>query len=157
MLIENNKNLKFQCGPYGLLIDIEHISAIEDNNKYQHMTSKNSAGKYSDTVLWNDLELLFIDLRIALDIKKSEIQPALHVLVLKDIATDKPFVMVAVDEVHHIVEIHESQWYDLNGISPRLDSFFDRACPDNESRQILMRLAPAKQWAIRIAGVTNAN
>jgi hypothetical protein len=157
MLIENNKNLEFRCGPYGLLIDIEHISAIEDHNKYQHITSKKNIGENVSTVFWSDVELLFIDLRVALDIEESEIQPALHVLVLKDIATDKPFAMIAVDEVHHIVEIQESQWYDLNGISPRLDMFFDRAYPDKESGQIFMRLAPAKQWATRIVGVNHAN
>ena len=54
MLIESSQNLKFQCGPYGLLIDIAYVSAIED---YDENMKKESATKIS----WNDIELLFVD------------------------------------------------------------------------------------------------
>lgn len=154
MLIENSKNLEFRCGPYGLLIDITNISAIVDQGEDFHINQKNSIG--GKTALWNDTEILFIDLRIALDIEESKIENPLHFLVLKNANTDKPYIMVAVDQVSHIVEIQESQWYELNGINPKLDIFFDRAYPDKESGQIFMRLAHAEQWATNQSGVDNA-
>ncbi|HSC76662.1 MAG TPA: hypothetical protein VLB90_10560 [Pseudomonadales bacterium] len=144
MLTGNNQHLKFQCGPYGLLIDIAYIFAIEDYKENSEKTS-------SKTTSWNNIELLFIDLRYSLYVAESSIKKPQHVLVLKNATTDEPFVMIAVDEVHNIIEIQESQWYELNGINPQLDMFFDRAYPDNESNQIFMRLAPVEQWATHCA------
>lgn len=157
MLNTGNKYLKFQSGPYDLLIAIPYILEISDFRKELHKESGNSATAYRKTMRWNDMDLPCIDMRSALGIETAATHEPSHVLVLRSTTDDTPFALIAVDEVSHIVEIEDAQWYALNGINPRLDIFFDRACPDKDNRRILMRLAPAEQWATESIEVTHAH
>jgi chemotaxis signal transduction protein len=141
MLNKDNKHLKFRCGTYELLINISYILEISE-----YKTNKN---------VEND-SIFFIDMRSALGIDTIKTIPPTHKLLLKKSCDDKPFIYIAIDEVHEIIEIQDHEWYELNGIHPELDLFFDRAYPDKHSGEILMRLAPTEQWATENMRVAHA-
>lgn len=138
---KHNKHLKFRCGTYELLINIFYIHEISEYKSSRNVENDN---------------FLFIDMRSALGIDTIKIPPPTHKLLLKKSSDDAPFVYIAIDEVHEIIEIQDHEWYELNGIHPTLDIFFDRAYPDKHSGDILMRLAPTEQWATENMRVANA-
>lgn len=154
MLNTGDKYLKFQSGPYGILIAISYIIEISDFRKEWRQESAGSATNDRKTVRWNDMDLLHIDMRSALEVESKADHEPLHTLVLGSTTTNAPFALVTVDEVSHIMEIEENRWHALGGINPRLDAFFDGAYPDNGG--ILMRLAPVEQWANVDIGAKNA-
>lgn len=157
MLNTGNKYLKFRVGPYGLLLAIPYIIEISDFRQEQCEDSGNSVTNDRKTIHWQGKNLPCLDMRSALDVASTATQEPTHILVLRSSTTDEPFVTVTVDEVSHIMEIEEAQWYALNGIDPRLDIFFDRACPDKENGRILVCLAPVEQWATTHIEATNAH
>jgi hypothetical protein len=156
MLNTGDKYLKFQSGPYGILIAITCVIEISDFRKECHQESVDSTINDRKTIRWNDMDLLRIDMRSALEVKTGGAHKPLYALILKSTTTNNPFALVTVDEVSHIMEIEESKWHALNGINPRLDAFFDRAYPDKDNGEILMRLTPVEQWATVDIGAKNA-
>jgi hypothetical protein len=166
MLNTGEKYLKFRSGPYNLLIAIPYVIEIADLSKDRReipagSTTTDERPFYEQTlhekiIRWNDMDLPRINMRSALEVEGKTTNEPLHVLVLRGTtADDAPFALVTVDEVDHIMEIEENQWYALNGINPRLDIFFDRICLDKTDGKILMRLAPVEQWATSNTGASN--
>jgi chemotaxis signal transduction protein len=147
MLNTDNKYLQFQCGSYGLLLNIACIVEISDYSREWCVISGSAFKHHGRKVLWHDSELLFIDMRALLNIETTAIHEPMQALILKKPTDDTPFALIVVDEVRHIADIQENQWHWLNGINTQLDSFFDRLYTDKESGQIFMRLQPAEQWA----------
>ena len=156
MLNTGDKYLKFQSGPYGMLIAIAYVVEISDFKKEWRQESVGITTNDTKAIRWNDMNLLRIDMRSALELESEVNREPLHALVLRSNTTNDPFLLVTVDEVSQIVEIGENQWYAMNGINPRLDAFFDKAYLDKDNGEILMRLAPVEQWATVNIGAKNA-
>src|SRR6478752_2533601 len=142
MLNSDNKHLQFRCGSYELLLNIAFIVEISDYNKEWCAASGSAFKHHGKKVLWHDSELLFIDMRVLLNIEAAAIHEPTQALILKNSTDDTPFALIGVDEFGHIADIQENQWHWLNGINPQLDSFFDRLYTDKNSGKILMRLKP---------------
>ena len=147
MLNLDSQYLQFRCSSYELLLDITFIVEISDYDKEWCAASGSALKHHGKKVLWHDNELLFIDMRVLLDVKAAAIHEPMQALILKNSTDDMPFALIVVDEVRHIADIQENQWHWLNGINAQLDSFFDRLYTDKDSKQIFMRLKPVEQWA----------
>ena len=164
MLNTDTKYIRFQCGPYGLLLNIASIVEICEYHSAWCSESGSSSKHHGKIILWNNIELPFFDMRVALSGTACALSEPKHALVLKTATQNTPCAIVTIDEVHLIEEISESQGYCSKGINPQLEILFDRFYTDKSSSQIFMRLAPVELWANKKAldislnniGVTDA-
>ena len=147
MLNSDNKYLQFRCGSYELLLNITFIVEIADYKKEWCATSGSAFKHHGKKVLWQDRELLFLDMRALLNIEAAGIHDPMQALILKNSTDDAPLALIGVDEFGDIADIQENQWHWLNGMNPQLDNFFDRLCTDKKSGKIFIRLKPTEQWA----------
>jgi len=147
MLNSDIKYLQFRCGSYELLLNIAFIVEISDYKKEWCTASGSAFEHHGKKILWQDSELLFIDMRALLNIEAAATHEPMQALILKNSTDDAPLALIAVDEFGLIADIQENQWHWLNGINAQLDGFFDRIYADKESGQIFMRLKPVAQWA----------
>lgn len=154
MLNIASKYLQFCCGPYGLLLDLSVIIEIADYDSRWCADSGSAVQHHGKPVLWRDSELLFIDLRRLLsanDAGLAGIAEPGRALVLSDTDSSKPLLIMAVDDVVQILDTQESGWHWFSGVDPQLDVFFDRLYKQPDAEQLLIRLAPARQWLAMVS------
>ena len=125
--------LHIQCSAYALLIDAEYIEEV--------VNVADSAVVKAETFQWRSKDIPLVDLCELLTGTAAKNQRDCLILKFQpDIDADYQYLAIAVEAVHNIKAIKESEFSNIPNLAFPSNDYFDRAYMHTETQQCIYRL-----------------